>query len=178
MLEQSIIHKEYIFWLKDQINDWIFDQNKPIKQNRKNKSNKVYHSYSFQTVCHPVFIEFHNAFYSNNKKIIDIEFIKKYFSLYSLAIWLMDDGTISKNRNIVICSHSFSKEENEILQGFIFEKFNLKTNIWINDNNNNPLYYLAFPKEDSIKLTNLVKEYFIPSFTYKLISPETTKETY
>ena len=35
MLEQTIKHREYVYWLKEQIKDWIYDVDKPIKQVRK-----------------------------------------------------------------------------------------------------------------------------------------------
>lgn len=174
MFEQSTKHVEYAFWLKNQIKNWLFNPEKPLKQTRKvhKKTGKVYHSYPFQTIAHPVFIEFSNAFYEHRKKIISIDFIEQYFTLFSLAIWLMDDGTVSKNRNIVLCSHNFTKKENEILSSFLFKNFNLSSHIWKNRHR----WHLAFPKKDSIKLTNLVEEYVIPSMRYKLISSETTKE--
>ena len=179
MLEQSTKHSEYAFWLKDQVKDWLFDQDKILKQARKITKGIVHHSYPFQTICHPVFIEFYNGFYVDRKKVVNIDFIKKYFSPFSLAVWLMDDGTISKNRNIAICSHSFTKEENEILSQFILEKFNIKSVLWENNIAKIPLYYLAFSKEDSIKIKELVQEYFVPSMLHKLsISSETTKESY
>lgn len=174
MLEQSVQHVEYMFWLKEQIKDWLFNPNAQLHQNRKlnKKTEKVYHSYSLQTICHPVFKEFYQGFYSHHKKIININFIEQYFTELSLAVWLMDDGTISKNRNIMLCSHSFSKEENEMLKNLLFNKFNLTANVWKNSSK----FYLGFSKQESIKLTNLIKKIVIPSMQYKLISSETTKE--
>jgi len=167
MLEQSIKHHEYIIWLKDQMNDWLFNPKKELKQITKpnKKTNKTYYSYAFTTICHPVFIEFYNGFYKD-KKSINIEFISKYFSKLSLAVWLMDDGTISKNRNIMLCSHNFTKMDNELLSKFLNDKFNLSSNIWKSKDK----YYLGFSKENSIKLTNLIKNLVIPSMQYKLIS--------
>lgn len=177
MLEQSTQHFEYVVWLKDQIKNWLFDSSKQLQQTRKynKKTGKMYHSYPLATICHPVFKEFYNGFFIKNKKVINIDFIEKYFSELSLAVWLMDDGTISKNRNIILCSHSFSKEENQNLSKFLTKKFNVSPNIWAN--NNNQTYYLGFSKVDSIKITNIISNLVIPSMKYKLISSETTKET-
>lgn len=177
MLEQSVKHAEYAFWLNEQFKDWLHEPDKQLKQNRKinKKTGKAYHSYSIQTVCHPVFNEFYKYFYNQRKKIINIDFIEQYFTELSLSVWLMDDGTISKDRNIMLCSHSFSKQENEMLSLMLKKKFNIYPNIWTN-NVNEPKYYLGFSKQDSIKLTNLVKNFVIPSMQYKLISSETTKE--
>ena len=174
MLEQTTSHFEYMVWLKDQMKEWLFDQDKQLKQSRKllKRTGKVYHSYAIQTICHPVFIEFFNGFYMNGKKNINIDFIDKYFTEFSFAVWLMDDGTISKNRNIAICSHSFSKDENQKLKELLQKKFSLSPNIWASGSKS----YLGFSKKDSEKITELLKDLVIPSMQYKLISSETTKE--
>lgn len=174
MFEQSVKKLDYIKWLKDQMKDWQFDNSKHLKQSRKIKNHKVYHSYCFQTICHPVFIEFHNGFYIKNKKYINIDFIEKYFSVLSLAVWLMDDGTKSKNRNIALCTHSFNKKENKILSNFLSKKYKLHNNLWRSYEDK---CYIGFTKESSLKLTSLVKKYVIPFMKYKLISSETTKGT-
>ena len=172
ILEQSIIHREYAFWLKNQIKDWLYDPNKPLKQVRKVTRGKTYHSYPFQTICHPVFIEFYEGFYKNRIKTVSIDILEKFFTPFSLAVWLMDDGTISKNRNIALCSQSFTKEENNNLSEFLLNRFDLKNNLWKSSNK----YYLGFSKEASIKIADMVKDFIIPSMKHKLISPETTKE--
>ena len=179
MLEQTVKHIDYVLWLKEQIKDWFYDVNKPLRQTRKyNKtSGKFYHSYPIATICHPVFIEFYNAFYENNKKTLDIDFIKKYFTKYSLLIWIMDDGTISKNRNIILCSNSFTNKENKQLSNMIFDNFQIASKVNENKNTKLPTYYLSFNKENSQKLTDLLYNDIIPSMKYKLISPETTKRT-
>jgi len=172
MLEQSADKIDYVNWLKLKISNWEFNPNKPLKQTRKinKKTNKISHSYPIQTICHPVFIEFYNAFYNGN---ININFINKYFTKFSLAVWFMDDGTKSKNKNIIICSHDFTEEENKQLSQMIKNKFNIDSKVL----KSNKYYYLSFNKENSIKLTELINDDVIPSMKYKLISPETTKQS-
>ena len=170
MLEQTTKHYEYVLWLKERIQGWIYDVNKPLRKAKKIINNKEHTSYPISTINHPVFIEFYKAFYNKDKKIIDIEFIKKYFSTLSLAVWIMDDGTNSNDRNLIICSHSFTQEENNILSKFLYEKYGLTSSII----NSGKYYYLSFTKESSIKIKNIVKEYIVPSMMYKLVSSETT----
>lgn len=179
ILEQSSKHFEYVLWLKEQIKDWIDNPNKKIKQVRKvNKKNgMIYHSYPLKTICHPVFIDFYNGFYVDSKKTLNIDFIKQYFTELSLSVWIMDDGTISKNRNIMICSNSFSKQENEELSKLLNEKFGISSKVLLNSHTKSLTYYLSFNKENSCKITELTKNIIIPSMRYKLISPETTKQS-
>lgn len=176
MLEQTTKHFEYIVWLKDQMKEWLFDPNKELKQCRKihKKTGNVYHSYAFQTICHPVFKEFYKGFYISGKKIVDISFIEKYLSPMSLAVWLMDDGTRFSTKKIFLCSHGFSKNENIALSELLFKKFGIKPNI--ENSSCKKYWYLVFSKQDSIRITELVKDLVIPSMQYKLISSETTKE--
>jgi hypothetical protein len=181
MLEQTTKHYEYVLWLREQVKDWIYDDKKELRQTRKidKKNGKIYHSYPFSTICHPVFIEIYKMFYKNNKKTLDIDLIEKNFTKYSLAIWIMDDGTISKNRNIMICSHSFSKDENEALSKLIEKKFNISSKVLTSKHTKTISYYLSFNKINSIKLSSLIGDVVIPSMQYKilLISSETTKQS-
>lgn len=174
MLEQTVKHKEYVFWLREQVKDWLSNPDERLKQTRKIKNNKVYHSYPIRTICHPVFVEFYNGFYNNGKKVISYDFIKENISSFSLAIWVMDDGTISKNRNMAICTQSFNTDEHEKLRSILKDKFELKATIWKSYDDKK---WLGFNKDESLKLTVLIKEYIVPSMQYKLISSETTKGT-
>lgn len=173
MLEQTVKHKDYIYWLKDQISDWLFDPSKPLKQKRiiDKRTKKIYHSYPFQTICHPVFQEFYDAFYNNSKKIINIEILEKYFTLYSFAIWLMDDGTLSKHgRRIKLCSHNFNYKENNKLREFLNKRFELKAHI----RRERCYFCLDFSVSSSSFISSMLKEIVIPSMLYKLVPSETT----
>lgn len=180
MIEQSVKHREYAFWLRNEIKDWLYDPNKSLKQRRQfnKKYKKAYHSYPFSTICHPVFNEFYNGFYKDKSKILNINLLEKYFTLYSFAIWLMDDGTRSKRgRRIQMCTHNFSRKENNDLRAFLNNRFDFTAHIRVNKATFLPTYYLDF----SVKSTNLISEMLrdlvIPSMQYKLVSSETTNGT-
>jgi hypothetical protein len=174
MLEQSVKHREFAFWLKEEIKDWLYNVNKPLKQRRiiDKRRNKIYHSYPFQTICHPAFSEFYDAFYENKiKKIMNMKVIEKYFNLYSFAIWLMDDGTLSKRgRRIKMCSHNFSYEDNDKLRNFLGERFELKAHI----RKEKDYFCLDFSVDSSNIISDMLRELVIPSMQYKLIPSETT----
>lgn len=180
MLEQSVKHREYIYWLKNEIRDWLYDPTKTLKQVRKlhKKSKKAYHSYAFQTICHPVFNEFYDAFYVNKKKKINLDILNKYFTEYSFAIWIMDDGTKSAHeRRLKICSHSFSQEENKILRDFLDDKYGLKAHVrkTFREGCLQYYYYLDFSVDSTKQISNMVSKFVIPEMQYKLVSSETTK---
>lgn len=162
MIEQSIKHEEYILWMRDELKDWLSNVN--LKLNTKIRKRKEYQSYSIRTICHPVFIEFYNGFYNGDKKEVNIKFIKKYFSELSLAVWLMDDGSLSKGRNIALCSHSFSKSENEELSMFLSDRYGLESNLW----RGGERYYLGFSKISSEKMSNILNKYLLPCMRHKV----------
>ena len=177
MIEQSVIHKKYVYWLKEQLKNWLYNEEKPITTNRKkNKNGKVYHSLSFQTVCHPVFNEIYEDFYKSGKKILGRKTLEKYFSLISLAVWIMDDGTLTGNakRNI-LATNNFSLDDVKFLQNFLKEKFELKSWICRRTTTSTITWELAFDKKSSIKISEMLQNLVIDSMKYKLLS-ETTKD--
>jgi len=179
MLEQSDKHRDYIYWLKEQLSDWLFDKDKPIKTNRKfnKRANKYYHSLSFQTVCHPAFEEIHNGFYKSGKKRLNLNLLETYFTELSLAVWVMDDGCLSgKCRRNVIATNNFSKDEVLQLKKFLEKKFGLKSWICRRTSIDNISYELALDKKSSYKLSEIIGDMVIPSMKYKLLS-ETAKGT-
>jgi LAGLIDADG DNA endonuclease family len=84
----------------------------------------------------------------------------------------MDDGgkldynKNSKNQGLVLNTHSFMKEEVEMLSNELALKFNLNTCLRLNKNK-----YIIVIKHDSYKtFINLTDSYIIPSMRYKLPS--------
>jgi len=167
MLEQTVHHIEYIKWLRSQFKDWVYNPNKALQKNCKNHYNgKKYTSYSFQTVCHPVFNEFYKGFYQNKNKNLNVKFIEKYFSPVSLAVWLMDDGTKKSDDRIIICSHGFSKMENQKLSEMLENLFDIKSGVY---KTGRGYYYITLQKDSSKLASRLVKPYIIKSMQYKLV---------
>lgn len=180
MLEQSDKHREYIYWLKEQLSDWLANPDKAIRTNRKysKKTDKYYHSLSFQTVTHPVFEEFFQEFYSNGRKKLSLEILHKYFNELSLAVWIMDDGTLTgKSKRNSIATNNFTFDEVRCLQEFLKEKYGLKSWICRRGGKYHVSYELSFDKKSSVEIRNLVSNLVIPSMKYKLLHSETAKGT-
>lgn len=177
MIEQSVKHKEYVYWLKNELKNWLFNPNKPITTNRKkNKNGKVYHSLSFQTICHPVFNEIYEDFYKSGKKVLGRKTFEKYFTLMSLAVWVMDDGSLTGNcKRNMIATNNFSLEDVKFLRNFLKERFELKSWICRRTTTTEITWELAFDKKSSILISEMLQELVIESMKYKLLS-ETTKD--
>lgn len=177
MIEQSVKHKDYVYWLKDKLINWIYDKNKPISTNRKkHKNGKFYHSLSFQTICHPAFYEIYEDFYKSGKKQLGRSILEKYFTLLTLAIWIMDDGFLSGNcKRIGIATNNFRFEDVKFLKDFLEERFELKSWICKRTTTKEITWELHFDKKSSVNISNMIRDLVIDSMKYKLLS-ETTKD--
>jgi hypothetical protein len=84
----------------------------------------------------------------------------------ALAIWIMDDGTLYKNKGLKFCTNSFTLKEVQYLASLLEKKYFFKTSIHKTGVINQ--YNLYIPKSSLINLTDLVKPYIHPSMYYKL----------
>lgn len=111
---------------------------------------------------HPIFTNIRLKYYDQNGfKRVFKEFVDSIDSL-GLAIWYMDDGSVTNN-SCILSTCSFSLDEQRILSEILLNKFNLHFTI---GRNSNSMYLLA---EDFPKFVKLIKPYVIPSMQYKLI---------
>lgn len=130
--------------------------------------------YKFDTIQHKEFEFFEHLFYDNRIKVVRKEFYD-YLTPFSIAIWDMDDGSIDPKRRKSMSLHTecFTVEENQMLSDIIKDKFNISSKVsQTNRKNGKKYYHLTFNKENSIKLTNLIKPYILDSMKYKLIKDE------
>ena len=93
--------------------------------------------------------DFISASYDNEMKKKITKDIEKYFTLRTLALWYMDDGSchrknaISNMDSIRFHTEGFSYEENEILKDILYNKFGIESKISKYKRNNKILYYLS-----------------------------------
>lgn len=144
--------KDLIFWYKTILGNFI---NVVYKTQNKNLN-----MYSFQTATHNELSFFYKLFYDNHKKIIR-EQLFNYVTPLSLAIWFSDQGEIKNHLTMKFNSNKFSKSDHEILQYILKVKFNVRSKICAYLRNNIEYYYLSVNKENSEKLTQIIKPYAI-----------------
>jgi LAGLIDADG DNA endonuclease family len=106
-----------------------------------------------------------------HKGVVD-NLIKNDLTGRGLAYWFMDDGgkldynKNSKNKGLVLNTHSFTKEEVEIMSIELRNKFNFNTNTRLNKNKS----IIVINNDSYERFVNLTDKYFIPSMRYKLPS--------
>jgi hypothetical protein len=84
----------------------------------------------------------------------------------ALALWIMDDGSLIKNRGIKLCTNCFTLKETKKLVKILENKYNL--NLSIHSAGAINQYNIYIPKSNLPVLIPLVSPYIHPYFLYKL----------
>jgi len=168
VFKQSIIHKEYLFWLyKFFYERGYCSNNEPRKFSTSLKvrnETKVYHRYEFNTFTFRSFNWIYALFYKKGVKYINPK-IADYLSPLALAVWIMDDGCWTQY-GVRISTNCFTFEEVKLLVKLIETKFSLNCTI---QKIQTPGQYSLYIKADSIEhFKTLVLPYFPKSMHYKL----------
>jgi len=157
--KQSVIHKEYLFWLYEVFRtNGICSNNLPLISKHKN-----YFAYYFITYSFSNFIWIYKMFYTHNKIKHVPTNISQYLTPLALAVWIMDDGTW-KESGVRIATHSFQFREVELLKSVLESKFNLK--VTLHTNNTKKVLYIK--NESMSNLRSIVLPHFHKSMYYKL----------
>ena len=123
------------------------------------RTNKTYKRCVVKLPANPELNKYYYMFYKP-KKVISNEILEK-FTEVSLAFMFMDDGCGSQ-KNYTIATNCFSKEQLELFQNFLLNKFHIYSTIRAN----NTLYI----KHRSLDLfTSLISPYICDCMKYKLI---------
>lgn len=153
---QTDLHKNYVFWLYREFNDWVLQTPKYYK---------ITNSWRFRTISHPELTELFYRFYKHGKKVLPGGIMKLLTDPLSLAIWLMDDGCRMKNGSITFNTQCFSREENQLLQKCLMKNFGLRHTSIHRDKDKVRLYIKS---RSLLSLQEIVKQYILPEFAYKL----------
>lgn len=137
-----------------------FIKSKSKKDRYDTRTQKSYYSCKAHSITNACLNEIYELVYPNNKKKVSINLLN-CLSAKSLAYWFMDDGT---NKG-VLATNSFSKEECELIQNWLKEKWDISTTLELT-HKNQPLIY--FTKQGKQKFWELTHMYFIPSMLYKI----------
>lgn len=145
----------------------------PFIDNRGVKSNgKI----MYFTQSLPYFGDLRKEFYTNGKKTISKELIKKYFSDFMLSIWFMDDGRTQVSNSLDglkydcdLSTDSFEKDDVEWLVSFLNSK-GFYCNIYNTNKKNikNNGYKIIFTREGSKQLLKCISKYVPNSMRYKV----------
>ncbi len=131
------------------------------------RTGKIYKSMYVRTLRFSCLNEYHSLFYKDKKKVIPLN-IQDLLTPRGLAHLIMGDGFFYQGI-IMLCTESFSKEEQEVLINALDEKFGIKATLNKRISSTGiQSYRIRISKKSMDKLIVLVKPYFIPEMLYKL----------
>lgn len=124
----------------------------------------------FKSCNHNEFSRIKRHTHEYGRKIVNMEMLDM-LSEFGLAIWFMDDGHCEKGNSGYLNTHSFTKEENELIVKWLWDRFELKSNIVAagkSRNGKNTLYRIRIVKSAWSRFCNIVEPHMVPSLMYKL----------
>ena len=113
------------------------------------------------------------SLFGNDKGITVTKEYADYLTPISLAFWYMDDGCLHQYKDktwqsqITLCTHAYSKEENEVLVLRLLD-FGVESKIYTIHKGDKEYYELHLPVEATKKFQSLIAKYVHPSMRYKL----------
>ena len=166
-VEQGLVQKEYVLWKYEILKSLVLTEPKLSYRNDENRK-RYPKSWWFRTIRHPQLTEIYFTFYKTNgyrcgKKLVPRS-IAKLIDPMALAIWIMDDGSYSKNK-IDISTYSFTLTEIYLLQRVMLSKFKIQMNFYKDRDKG---YRVYCNMKETQKLIEVIRPYIIKSMMYKI----------
>jgi hypothetical protein len=87
------------------------------------RTSKIYTTLNFKTKSDPLFTEFWNLFFLNDKKIVPTDL--SLLTPIALAHWIMQDGSFGTSKGIYLCTDAFNPDDVRRLAKELTIKFNV-----------------------------------------------------
>lgn len=170
-IHMSARNVEYLAYLhKFFIKNGYCSPNKPRKAKQIGKSGKIYYSIKIRTFSFTSLNYIYDAFYDKDGLKHIPTNISQMLSPRVLAVWIMDDGGISRE-GVKMSTKGFPLEDIKRLQLALFQRFGLKYTI----QRHKEQHVLYLSKSQLPLLSAVVKQHMIPSMHYKLNLKEKTE---
>ena len=161
-------NKSYVNHVYNLFDEWVLSQ--PHKKSRLSPNNNLVINWGFQTLSHKAFNPLADLFLINGKKTVSKFLIKNHLTDRGLAYWFMDDGgkldynKNSKNKSIVLNTHSFTEEGVLNISEELNEKFKLNCEI----RSNKGKKIIVIDSSSYSIFRKLVDPFIISDMKYKL----------
>lgn len=169
---QEKTHGEYLLWLHRTLFCLGYCRSDIPKITIRKSAygiDKLRYIYRFRSYTYSSFNWIYDDFYiTKGDKLIKTvpKWIDQYLTPLALAVWIMDDGCLIKNRGIKIATNSFTLDEVKYLSSIIEKKYGIKTTFIKTGAIDQ--YEIYFPKSTLSKLIKIVKPYIHPTMYYKI----------
>ena len=146
--------KQYLLWKHQKLENLSPSGPKMVEENK----------WRIRTFHHPFFSQLRKEWYPNGLKKITREILDQ-INLLGVAVWYMDDGSLSKQSNFIkLHTCSFTEQEHEVLSLWFKEAFAIKSHMAVYSGYRNLVIDLD-SRKDFIKM---IKRYVVPSMEYKI----------
>ena len=163
-------NKAYVLHVFNLFDEWVLSQ--PHKKERLSPKGNLVINWGFQTFSHKAFNYLAELFLldKGGKKGISENLVLDHLTPRGLAYWFMDDGgkldynKNSKNKSLVLNTHSFIDKEVELMTKELMAKFQF--NCEVRSNKGKKIIVInhsSYPLFDKF-----VNPYIIPEMKYKL----------
>lgn len=159
--------EEYLKW---KYNHFLPEEKNPVRIEKRNFSIISGKKYQVQDLCafstKPFDFSFiYNLLIKDDKKVIDIEYLKLLTPL-SLAIWYQDDGNYNEQNRIVrIATMCFNEKDHKILRNYFYDY--LKMPCFLENTSYGSGLSLCLTQNSSKKFLQLIYPYMCSSMMYK-----------
>ena len=163
-------NKAYVLHVFNLFDEWLLSQ--PHKKERLSPKGNLIINWGFQTFSHKAFNYLAELFLldKGGKKGISENLVLDHLTPRGLAYWFMDDGgkldynKNSKNRSVVLNTHSFTDLEVENLCDQLSNKFELLCEVRSNKNKK----IIVIKDTSYSKFYQLINPYLLEEMKYKL----------
>ncbi|MGH2613176.1 MAG: LAGLIDADG endonuclease [Rhabdochlamydiaceae bacterium] len=155
--------KDYLFWKFQQLRNLVSAGPKKHSYIDKRFSTNVV-SWYFHTRTLKSFSTLYCSFYKTGKKVLPKQ-LSKMLTPFALAVWIMDDGCLSK-QSIILNTQNFSFEEHKKLQ--LLFKYQFSIDVGIHKDRRN--FRLYFPTHATKRMQHIIAPFLFGS---KFIPVET-----
>lgn len=162
--KQSIIHKEYLFWLYNFFYSRGYTNSEPrlLHKNLK-RDNKNHPMYEFNTFTFRSFNWIYDMFYKRGKKYINLN-LESYLTPLALAVWIMSNGKYV-NGGVQLYTYFHTSQDVDKLITMLNNSYGL--NCFISERKQG-LYKIVIAKEYVKLLQTIVLPHVIPNMKYKI----------
>lgn len=176
-MKQSTKQKEYLMWKYEQLKEHVSPKSLQEHSYYDKRYHKEYHTIMFYTYANTDIETIVHQFYNSGKKVVTSEILDNLDEL-ALAVWFMDDGKTgwsysSRQRTgynfkpeSILCTDSFSREENELICEWFNKKWGIKC--FLRKNKPRKHFRVVFSTSTVDLFHGLMRPFFIPSMLYKI----------
>lgn len=160
----AVCHSEkrlsYITWKYNELRTLVSESIKHYSYTDP-RTGRTYGFYIFKTVAHPFFGELYREFYRDGVKVVPRR-IKEMLTPLALAVWYMDDGSLSKGAPI-LNTQAYSVQDQFLLCAAL-RKYHIVANI----NRDRGRHRIRIVKRCAQRFAEIIRPYVLPEFMYKL----------